>query len=281
MAYIDTGLKQKAQGQKIEFYHIPTDQTIQFKAFLTDFNDQFTSNWESEEVYGRMDPIQTFKSTKREITLGFDVVAGSAEEAQNNLSSISALIKFLYPTYDNQRVDSGEAVSIGANTIAAAPLFKVKFMNLISRSTSGGTAKTNGLVCTCNGFGFKPELEPGFVVDNRHGQSIYPKLFNVSMTLTVLHDHSLGFTTDGKAAMPLFPYGQGGGTPGTFLNDLQGAMDAAGAAAGGSGMGSFLNELGIPAGSNVPPSDGSSPGRFDPDSPVAKAKTKTITKRST
>ena len=92
MGFVDTGNTQSNTGQKIEFYHITTDQTVEFKAFLTEFNDQFTSNWESEEVYGRMDPIKTFKNTSREIALGFDIVAGSVDEAKGNLSKISTLI---------------------------------------------------------------------------------------------------------------------------------------------------------------------------------------------
>ena len=68
----------------IEFYHIATGRTVKFKALLTNFSDNYDSQWSEEEVYGRMDPIKTFKSTKRTISLGWDVVAGSKKEAINN-----------------------------------------------------------------------------------------------------------------------------------------------------------------------------------------------------
>ena len=54
-------------GQVIEFYHIPTGQTLRFKAFLTTFTDQYSSEWEESPVFGRMDAIQTFKGTTRSI----------------------------------------------------------------------------------------------------------------------------------------------------------------------------------------------------------------------
>ena len=93
MSFVDTGDTQYKTGQKIEFYHIPTDQAVDFKAYITDFSDDYSSNWESEEVYGRMDPIQTFKNTSREITISFDIVAGSLAEAKSNLEKFS---KWMY-----------------------------------------------------------------------------------------------------------------------------------------------------------------------------------------
>ena len=130
MGFVDTGDLQHKKGQKIEFYHIPTNQSVDFKAYITDFSDDYSSNWESEEVYGRMDPIQTFKNTSREISIAFDIVAGSEAEAKSNLEKFSKLIGFLYPNYDMQHESLVQGkVSVGANTISAAPLIKVKFMH--------------------------------------------------------------------------------------------------------------------------------------------------------
>ena len=77
--------------QKIELYHIPTGASVAFKAWVTDFSDKFESEWGSEEVYGRMDPIQTFKGTKRTIDLAWDVVAASEEEAIDNMKKCTRL----------------------------------------------------------------------------------------------------------------------------------------------------------------------------------------------
>ena len=55
--------------QQIQIYHIPTDTTIKFKAFLNDYSDQFQSEWQNEQAYGRMDPIVQFQGTSRVISL--------------------------------------------------------------------------------------------------------------------------------------------------------------------------------------------------------------------
>ena len=147
-----------ALGQIIDIYHIPSQQNISFKAFLTAFTDQYSSDWSSEDVLGRMDPIQTFKGTKRTISLGWDVPAASFSEARTNLKKASLLVSMLYPEYE-----SGGG---GATTMSSPPLFKLKFMNLIQDSSQPsaprGDARTTGLLGTISGFTYEPDLEAGF-----------------------------------------------------------------------------------------------------------------------
>ena len=59
------------QGKALIFKHIPTGKEVAFKAFLTDYSENFSTSWNSTEVYGRNDAIQTFKGTQRSINLGF------------------------------------------------------------------------------------------------------------------------------------------------------------------------------------------------------------------
>ena len=109
-------------NQVIEFYHIPSGQSVRFKAFVTAFEDQYSSNWETTNTYGRMDPVATFQNTQRQISVAFDVPAASLDEATENLGRISSLIQFTYPTYE-----SGD---FGASTISS-PSLKMSFMNWI------------------------------------------------------------------------------------------------------------------------------------------------------
>jgi hypothetical protein len=162
-----------------------------FKAFLTDFNDSFTSNWNKKEVYGRMDPIMTFQNTVRVITLSFDVPSYDHMEADLNWTQIDYLIRSLYPTYD------------GSSTLSASPLFRVKFANLIQNAVTG-----QGLLCAIEGFQAVPDLDQGFFTDEQGGVAanqsggdarfLLPKTFNLSMTLNVLHEHSLGYGEHGQ-----------------------------------------------------------------------------------
>ena len=83
----------------ITFESTITRMQVQFKGFITEMSDNFQSSWETEEVYGRMDPIGTFKSTKRVITLGWTIPAASIVEAKSNFNAIKTLTSMLYPRY--------------------------------------------------------------------------------------------------------------------------------------------------------------------------------------
>ena len=190
-------------GLQVQIYHIPTQQTVEFAAFLTDFSDSFASNWDSQEVFGRMDPVMNFKNTTRTVTLAWDVPSAYLEEAKRNMAEVNKLIQFLYPEY-NKHGD--------ARTMAGSPLVKIQFQNLLaSGRNSKGTgvhldvnAKTNGLISAITSCTAIPDLDVGFFTEN-NGKSInnfgnassnlsaqWPKLWKVNISFTVLHDHEMG-----------------------------------------------------------------------------------------
>ena len=193
MSYLDnTKFWADKKGHILTFEHIATGLSASFKAFVTSFSDNFESNWNSEDVYGRMDPIQTFQGTKRTIDVEWDVVASSAIEAMNNQNWCSKLFRMLYPVYESTGSSS---------TMQASPLLRLKFANLIQDVNTGG-----GLVGTSSGFSYTPDFDYG-VFDLANGE-LYPKVIKLKCTFTVLHTHNLGFTAgnhhwnDG----PGFPY---------------------------------------------------------------------------
>ena len=55
-------------GLQLGFEHVPTGNIINFKAYITAFNETFSCDWASETVFGRVDPIAMFKQTTRNIT---------------------------------------------------------------------------------------------------------------------------------------------------------------------------------------------------------------------
>jgi hypothetical protein len=171
----------KNAGQVILFTHVPTGTTVEFKAFLTQFQDQFSSKWQSQAGYGRMDNIQMFQQTTRHLQITFKVVAASLEEAKSNMVKMSTFSQMLYPTFDG---------SGGAQTMKAAPLIKLKFMNWAQNATDG-----TGLMGATKGFSFAPVLEPGvFTTKDAAGIPIlFPKELAVSIQMDVIHEHALGW----------------------------------------------------------------------------------------
>ena len=159
----------------------------------------------AETVYGRADPIYTFKSTTRNISLGFKLPAASTSEGYENLAIVQQLAQFLYPAYEN--VGS-------AQTIAQGPLFRLKMMNLLQanppsqdpnsnpgdllRNYSAAGGATAGLLGIIKNITVEHNLagDEG-VLDLRtgadSGATILPKVISVNLTFSPIHETPLGW----------------------------------------------------------------------------------------
>lgn len=197
----ETGAMANA-GYTLNFYHLASGKEIRFKGFVTNFSDQYQSSWDKEEIYGRMDPIQTFKSTQRTINISWDVVAGSLAEAKENLEKLSTLFNMLYPVYDKE--------VNGTSGMRDAPLLRMKYLNFVTRpgAKAKATAKEGGLLGTSSGFNFEPVMNDAMFGDSEG--NLYPKIVNLSCTFSVIHEDRLGWS-GGTQRTPSFPYQTGTG----------------------------------------------------------------------
>lgn len=179
----------------IAIQHIATGNYVSFKAFVKSFSDSFESSWNSEDVYGRMDPIQTFQGTKRIISVEWDVVAYDLDEAKRNLAKTDKLTNFLYPVYSDDK---------GATSISSAPLLRVKFSNLIAQpnalshgtpdqGTAGTGIYTSGLVARMDGFRYEPDFDSGVFMTNGSNATLYPQTITIQGTFHILHTNKLGW----------------------------------------------------------------------------------------
>lgn len=116
----------------IDIKHVPTNKSIQFKAFITAFNDTYSQDWNSQPVFGRADPLYNFKQTTRRISLGFKMPAASESEAYHNLAKAQMLAQFMYPNYTDVN---------GANVLSQGPLLRLKVMNLLQKAESKNQSK--------------------------------------------------------------------------------------------------------------------------------------------
>lgn len=188
---------QVSKGHVLKVSHLPSGDTVSMAAFVDSWNDSFTSNWNREQVYGRMDPIQNFQSTQRTISVGFKLVAASKGEAKKNLNSVSQLIQFLYPSYNSM----GDGVMNGFS-ISGAPILTVRYMNLITDADGGS------LVGTMDGIDHSFEFDAGFF---EGANQVYPKVINLSFTFHPLHKGTQGYI-NGKSTNEGFPYTNSGYT---------------------------------------------------------------------
>ena len=176
------------QGFQLYIEHVPssTDTSknfVTFPAFLDGFSDAYNSEWNSEQVFGRMDPIATFRHTRRAISVSWKIPAFSEVEAAENLDKVNLLLRFLYPLYEDRE---------GASTINMGPLLRVKFGNLIQDGSTGGP-----LLGYVNGFTMDPILEDGIFPYSGNGPlgtsdvEFLPKTIRLNFEMTVLHEHPL------------------------------------------------------------------------------------------
>ena len=201
------------KGYVIGFHHVPSATEVYFKAFITAFNETYASDWNSEVVYGRVDPIYMFKNTTRNITLAFNVPCSTEGEAYGNLAKIQTLLQFLYPTYEN--INS-------ATTITQSPLVRIQVMNLLTKDKNGiaagdgpilyndyrstTDAASNGLLGAINNLSVNHNLENTEVgvIEKAEG-TILPKMIEINLDFSAIHEQPLGWQ-DGTFRSQLFPY---------------------------------------------------------------------------
>tara|TARA_Y100000592_G_scaffold101142_2_gene185957 strand:- start:12659 stop:13528 length:870 start_codon:yes stop_codon:yes gene_type:complete len=202
-------------GYLIEFVHLASQKTAVFPAWITDFSDSFNSDWSSEKVFGRNDPIGSFAGTTRTINLALKIPSYSLREARENMHQLEHLVANMYPSYEVDGKDT--------HTMSSYPLIKVKFANLI-KNANFRVNKLNafkaGLACWMNSVSFTPDLEAGFhhppggAVLHSSPSNIYkdyngnfgnnknapnkshtfiPKAFDFQCSLQVVHEHKLGW----------------------------------------------------------------------------------------
>ena len=84
----------KSGGFDLIITHLPTSTRVSFPGFITRFSDNYSADFNSEKIYGRMDPIVTYNGTGRQIAASFDVIAESIETAEENMQKFAIFTTF-------------------------------------------------------------------------------------------------------------------------------------------------------------------------------------------
>ena len=172
--------------------HVATGQSVWMTGYgISEFQDTLTTDWNSENVFGRMDPIMSYKGTTRKISLG--LVSESLPE-DTWKQAISRLMKMQYPVYHPFKNDKPNSLAI-----QSPPIVTVWFMDLIQ-----GTIPGDGLLCAMDGFAYTPKI--GFTPEDSPfirfgatdgsmsaGASLSPAEISLKFNFTVLHAETNGF----------------------------------------------------------------------------------------
>jgi hypothetical protein len=222
------------EGAVLSFsYEAKENYNVQFKAFITGYNETYTSESSVEQVFGRIDPVHMFRQTTRNITLSFVMPASSRSEAYENLYRLDKLRSMLYPTYVyNVERAFDEETEIYANrtdysaTIAQSPLVRIKVLNLLTGGVRNSDRKSYldlfyrgefgnarpGALCAIRSLNVNHNLEntdsnsfAGINSDGTHNfNHILPQLIEVSLEFMVIHEQHLGHMSDGTAGAVVY-----------------------------------------------------------------------------
>ena len=239
--YIDPHILAARKEQLLYIQHIASKKKIGLFAMMTSLSNNYSINWDQEQVYGRADPIVGYSNTRRTIRVGFNLVASNLSEARFNYNKTLgrgglervSLSNMFYPTYKEIN---------GYKTVASPPLGAIKHVQLIQ---SYGDAIDGGyLVGFIGGATITPKFDVGVYEDAENGNFVYPKVIDIGFDFTVLHDYDLGWKASTGFLAELFPELGSGEDIGRILGGRIGGET--GAALGsilGGGVDDFTNTI--------------------------------------
>lgn len=137
-------IEDRLDAEYVPFYiqDLRTNEIISFQAFLTDLTDSISSKFNSTSGYGRLDQVQTYDSTTRTISVGFNLMATSKEDFDEMWYKINKLTTLLYPQWT-----PGTLVSNGNSESSAStfyqPFSQVMGASPIIRLRVGDVIKSN------------------------------------------------------------------------------------------------------------------------------------------
>ena len=136
-------IEDRLESEYVPFYlqDLRTNEIFNFHAFLQDLQDGYTAEWSTVDSYGRMDPVQIYKGTKRAISFSFMLVATSPDDFDRMWWTINRLTMMVYPQWS-----AGEELksSDGSYTFrqpfsqipTSSPLVRVRIGELIHSNYS-------------------------------------------------------------------------------------------------------------------------------------------------
>ena len=170
--------------------HEPTKIKYQFKGIgLKVFTESFQSEWNEETVFGRMDPILSFKGTRRNLSIEFIIgkpiivttskgekVSQESKSTPANIDNAEKLGRHLYPTY----------TSSNALSLRDPPLVRILAKDFLQATDD------LGLLCAVRNFQIDRGDSYNKSTTSKEGELKSNKI-SVQLDLIPLHEYDLGW----------------------------------------------------------------------------------------
>lgn len=123
------------------FHDLRTNEIVAFHAFLKQLNDSFSVKVEETNAYGRVDPVLTYSSTRRAISMQFVIAAMGPSDYEEMWLKINKLTTLIYPQWSEGRQvlrrDNNESFIQPFSQIPnASPLIRLRLGDLFKSNYS-------------------------------------------------------------------------------------------------------------------------------------------------
>lgn len=120
------------------FQDLRTNEIMSFHAFLDEVGEDFNVDYASTDAYGRQDPVNIYKSTKRSVNVSFKMVATSEEDMSLVWFKLNRLAMMIYPQWTN-----GREINLGDNLKFTQPFSQIPGATPVVRLRLGDLFKSN------------------------------------------------------------------------------------------------------------------------------------------
>ena len=129
------------------FHDLRTNEIIAFHAFLDNLTDSYNPRFNAMSGYGRIDPVQVYQTTTRNISLDFHIAATSQEDFDEMWFKINKLVTLVYPQWtEGTKVKSAvgavgkeenyEFIQPFSQVLGATPLIRLRVGDVIKSNYS-------------------------------------------------------------------------------------------------------------------------------------------------
>lgn len=147
--------EERLESEYIPFYFhdLRTNEIVSFHAFLTNLSESYQANYSSDEGFGRIDPVRTYKNTTRKIDISFIIVPTNNKIGNNDGGALddysvfwyklNKLTTLLYPQYtmgkriqDSANNPTYSLIQPFSQLIGASPMIRLRIGDLITSNYS-------------------------------------------------------------------------------------------------------------------------------------------------
>lgn len=115
------------------FHDLRTNEIVSFQAFLGNLTEDFASNYDNVDGYGRVDTVKLYRSTARKIGIQFYVAATNHEDFDAMWLKFNKLVTLLYPQWSKgtQLISDGSRfIQPFSQVPTASPVCRVRVGDL-------------------------------------------------------------------------------------------------------------------------------------------------------